>query len=237
MRLSGDLPALPSCPPFDLRGFVVSCSRLSSLTIPLEEKCYILGMRDFIAKQNSERFRKRLSLGIRVREPAAFTKLARSLLDMALVTGIVARIYRALIMSRAETASGLYIAAGLGVGAIFLLLMASAHLSRHPIVTWIWRAPVFAAAEGGIEMLTSLVLIALNREPLGTGGAEFHDWPSMLAGTIAWRVATISLFSLLLAGVVKWVRYMLLRKEHVAWSEGTVTPGIPGEHLVERRRH
>jgi hypothetical protein len=59
----------------------------------------------------------------------------------------------------------------------------------------------------------------------------------MLVGTIAWRVATISLFSLLLAGVVKWVRYMLLRKEHIAWSEGTVSAGIPGEQFVERRRH
>lgn len=193
-------------------------------------------MRDFIAKQNSERFRERLSLGIVVREPAAFTKLARSLVDMALVTGIVARIYRALVLSRAETASGFYIAATLAVGAIFLLLMASVHLSRYPIVNWIWRAPAFAAAEGAAEMLASLVLIALGREPLGTGGAEFHNWPAMVIGTVAWRVATISLFSLLLAGVVKWVRYMLLRKEHAAWSEGTVTAGIPGEQFVERRR-
>jgi hypothetical protein len=194
-------------------------------------------MRDFIAKQNSERFRKRLSLGIAVREPAAFSKLARSLIDMALVTGIVARIYRALVLSRAETASGLYVAAILSIGAIFLLLMTSVHLSRYPLISWVWRAPAFAAAEGAAEMLVSLVLIALNREPLGTGGAEFHNWPSMLVGTIAWRVATISLFSLLLAGVVKWVRYMLLRKEHVAWSEGTVSAGIPGEQFVERRRH
>jgi hypothetical protein len=48
-------------------------------------------------------------------------------------------------------------------------------------------------------------------------------------------VVTISLFALLLAGVVKWVRYMILRKEHAAWSEGTVRAGIPGEGLIERR--
>ena len=41
-------------------------------------------MRDFIARQNSERLRQRLSGGWRVREPAAFTRLARSLVDMAL---------------------------------------------------------------------------------------------------------------------------------------------------------
>jgi hypothetical protein len=193
-------------------------------------------MRDFIAKQNSERFRQRLSKGIRVREPAAFARLARSLLDMAVVTGIVARVYRALVMSRAESASGMYAAATLAGGAIFLLLMTSVHLSRTPVREWLWRAPLFAAVEGATEMLASLLLIALDREPLGTGGARFSDWPSLATTTIGWRIITISLFALLLAIVVKWVRYMLLRKEHAAWSEGTVTAGIPGEDFVERRR-
>lgn len=190
-------------------------------------------MRDFIARQNSERLRQRLSKGIRVREPAAFTKLARSLVDMALVTGIVARLYRALVLSRVHDTT---YAIALALGAIFLLLMASIHLSRHPLREWLWRAPAFAAAEGAAEMLTSLMLIGLSREPLGTGGAHFHDWPGMATGTLALRLITISLYALVLAGVVKWVRYMLLRKEHIAWSDGTVRVGIPGESFVERRR-
>ena len=190
-------------------------------------------MRDFIARQNSERLRQRLSKGIRVREPAAFTKLARSLVDMALVTGIVARLYRALVLSRAHDTT---YAIALAFGAIFLLLMASIHLSRHPLREWLWRAPAFALAEGAAEMLTSLMLIGLSREPLGTGGAHFHDWPGMATGTFALRLITISLYALVLAGVVKWVRYMLLRKEHIAWSDGTVRVGIPGESFVERRR-
>lgn len=184
-------------------------------------------MRDFIAKQNSERLRQRLSRGISVREPPAFAKLARSLIDMALVTGIVARIYRALILSRAPDSSGTYIAVTFTIGAIVVLLMATLHISRFPLRDWLWRAPAFAALEGATEMVVSAVLIALNREPLGTGAAQFSDWPAMMARTIGWRVITISVFALILAGIVKWVRSMLYRREHVAWS---------GQPVVERRR-
>ncbi len=193
-------------------------------------------MGDFIARQNSERLRQRLSGGWKVREPAAFTRLARSLLDMALVTAIVARLYRAMVLSRSESAGGFYVALTLAIGALFLLGMATIHISRFPLREWLWRAPSFAALEGVFEMLVSLLLIAMHREALGTGAAHFHDWPGMALQTIAWRVVTISLFSLLLAGVVKWVRYMLLRKEHAAWSDGTVKAGIPGEEYLERRR-
>jgi hypothetical protein len=193
-------------------------------------------MRDFIARQNSETLRKRLSGGFKVREPQAFSKLARSLIDMALVTGVVARLYRAMVLSRSINASGLFIASTLTVGAVFLLAMVTIHLSRFPLRDWLWRAPAFAALEGVAEMLVSAVLIWLHRESVGTGAAGFHDWPGMATNTIIWRLAVISLFSLLLAGIVKWVRYMLLRKEHAAWSEGTVKAGIPGEEFIERRR-
>ena len=188
-------------------------------------------MRDFIASQNSERLRQRLSRGVQVREPAAFTKLARSLIDMALVTGIVARLYRAMILSRAESPTGTYVIVTFSIGAIFVLLMTALHVGRFPVREWLWRAPGFAIAEGLFEMLTSAVLIALSREPLGTGAAHFHDWPMMLVRTVGWRLITISLFALLLAGIVKWVRYMLLKREHAAWNHGAQDEGF-----VERRR-
>ena len=193
-------------------------------------------MRDFIARQNSERLRQRLSRSVKIREPAAFAKLAHSLVDMALVTGIVARIYRALVLSRGESPTATSVALTLTVGTLFLLVMTTIHLSRFSLRGWLWRAPAFAAAEGAAEMLASLVLIALSREPLGTGAAHFSDWPMMVIRTMGWRMVMISTFALLLAGTVKWVRYMLLRREHSAWSEGTVRVGIPGEHFVERRR-
>lgn len=193
-------------------------------------------MRDFIARQNSERLRQRLSRTLKVREPPAFAKLAHSLFDMAMVTGIVARLYRAMVLSRASSASGTYVAVTLTIGAVFLLLMATIHLSRFPLRDWLWRAPAFAFAESVVEVLASLILIALGREPLGTGAANFNDWPGMVLRTIGWRLATISLFALVLASIVKWVRYMILRREHSAWNEGTVRAGIPGEQIVERRR-
>jgi hypothetical protein len=155
---------------------------------------------------------------------------------MALVTGIISRLYRAVVLSRPESPSGGYVAVTFTIGAVFILAMASIHLGRFPLRDWLWRAPVFAAAEGAAEMLASAVLIALAREPLGTGAAHFHDWPMMFARTIGWRIIVISLFALLLAAVVKWVRYLLLRREHSAWSEGTVRSGLPGEDFVERRR-
>src|SRR5687768_1602456 len=108
-------------------------------------------MRDFIASQNSERLRQRLSRGLTMREPPAFTRLARSLFDMALVTGIVARIYRALVLSRAESPTGTYVVVTLSIGAIFILLMASLHLGRFALRDWLWRAPAFAALEGAAE--------------------------------------------------------------------------------------
>lgn len=193
-------------------------------------------MRDFIARQNSERLRQRLSGGWRVREPAAFTRLARSLVDMALVTAVMARLYRAMVLSRSTSASGFFIAVTLTCGALFLLGMATIHLSRFPLRDWLWRTPAFAALEGVFEMLVSLLLISMHRESLGTGAAHFRDWPGMALNTIGGRMITICLFSLLLAGIVKWVRYMILRKEHSAWSEGTVKAGIPGEEFIERRR-
>lgn len=190
-------------------------------------------MRDFIASQNSERLRQRLTDHIKVREPQAFAKLARSVLEMGVVTGIVARLYRMLVLGRATTATGTALA--LTFGAVFLLLMTALHLSRFPIRDWLWRAPAFAAIEGAAEMVVSLLLIAIGREALGTGAATFGEWPGMAISTVIWRVVTISLFALLLAGMVKWVRYMILKKEHSAWSDGTVRAGIPGEDLIERR--
>lgn len=192
-------------------------------------------MGDFIARDNSERLRRRLASGLKVREPAAFVRLAQSVLDMALITGVVVRLYRAIILTRAAGGGGIYLAVTFTLGAIFLLSMTTGHLSRFPLKQWVWRAPAFAALVGVFEMLTSLALIAARREPLGTGAATFRDWPAMAVYAIGWRILMISLFALLLAGIVKWVRFLLLRRGHVAWSAGTVKAGIPGEGFIERR--
>ena len=193
-------------------------------------------MTDFIARQNSERLRQRLASGIRLREPAAFTRLAASIVEIALVTGVIVRLYRAVVLTHSSGNSGLSLAVSFLVGAGFVLLMATIHLSRFPLRTWSWRAPAFAAIESAVEGIVSLGLIAAHREPLGTGAATFRDWP-VIAGTIMLRhVIVISVFALLLALTVRLVRYQLLKREHRAWSAGTVKAGIPGEGLLNRRR-
>lgn len=192
-------------------------------------------MTDFIARQNSERLRQRLASGIRLREPAAFSRLAASIVEIAVVTGVVARLYRAVVLTHAGD-SALSLAVSFLVGAGFVLLMATLHLSRFPLRTWSWRAPAFAAIESAVEAIVSLCLIAAHREPLGTGAATFRDWP-VIAGTIMLRhVIVICVFALLLAVTVRLVRYQLLKREHRAWSSGTVRAGLPGEALLNRRR-
>lgn len=191
-------------------------------------------MADFIARQNSERLRQRLSAGLATREPPAFSKLARSIVEMALVTGVVVRLYRALVLTHAG--SGLYLGTMFLLASAFVMFMAAVYLSRFPVRQWMWRAPAFGALESAFESLASLGLIALNREPLGTGAATFADWPG-IAGTIFVRhVIVIAVFALLLGITVKLVRYQLLKREHAAWSAGTVRAGIPGEAILDRRR-
>jgi hypothetical protein len=179
-------------------------------------------MGDFIARQNAERLRQRLSSELKFREPPAFSKLARSTVEMALVTGVLARLYRAVILTHGDPDSGVYIAATFFIGASFVLMMATVHLSRFSLREWMWRAPMFAALEGAFEMVTSAGLIALHREPLGTSAATFSDWPRMTAGVFGWRLVVICVFAAVLALIVKLVRYAILRREHAAWSEGTV---------------
>lgn len=193
-------------------------------------------MPDFIARQNSERLRQRLSAGLTLREPPAFSKLARSTLEMALVTGVVVRLYRAVVLGNAGDASGLTLAALFLIGAAFVLLMVAIHLSRFPLRQWTWRAPVFAALEAGFESLVSLALILAHREPFGTGAATIGDWPSLAGYILLRRVIVISAYSLLLALTVKLVRYQLLKREHAAWTSGAIRAGIPGEGIIERRQ-
>jgi hypothetical protein len=155
---------------------------------------------------------------------------------MALVTGVVVRLYRALALTNAGDSSPLRVALLFLLGASFVLLMAAIHLSRFPLRQWTWRAPAFAALESGFESLVSLGLILAHREPLGTGAATIGDWPSIAGNVLLRHVIVISAFSLLLALTVKLVRYQLLKHEHAAWSAGTVRAGIPGEAILEKRQ-
>ena len=150
-------------------------------------------------------FFPRHSVEWRLEEPAAFRRLSISLIEMALLTGIVLRLLRALTFTHGR-ASWLFYGAAFLVGLLVLLGMTTAHLANWTLKSWLWRAPLFALVEVVGEMATSLVLIALRREPEGAVRAEFHDWPSMALRAFLQSELSICLWAALLAGVILFVR-------------------------------
>ncbi len=143
-----------------------------------------------------------------IQEPRAFRRLSVSLVEMSLVTGILLHVYRAYVLT--HRANGwLFFGGSLAFGLLFLLFMTTAHLANFPIQKWAWRAPTFALLECASEMVTSLLLIWIGREPLGSARAEWHDWAGMAMGTLATRGLLILLWSLLLAGIVQIVRRVM----------------------------
>jgi len=150
-------------------------------------------------------FFPRHSVEWRLEEPAAFRRLSISLVEMALLTGIVLRLLRALTFTHGR-ASWLFYGAAFLVGLLVLLGMTTAHLANWTLRSWLWRAPLFALVEVAGEMATSLLLIALRREPEGAVRAEFHDWPSMALRAFLQSELSICLWAALLAGVIMFVR-------------------------------
>jgi hypothetical protein len=165
-------------------------------------------------------------------EPAAFTRIARSSVELALITGVVIRLFRAVVLTQGE-ATTTFLGAALVLGTLFLLGMATLHLGRFPIREWPWRAPLFAVFETTGEMLVSLVLIALHREPWGTARAEFMDWQAMATGVVFWRVLGVSVWALLLGVTVSFIRGRVL-KDTGREVEPTTLPD--GQPFIERRK-
>lgn len=143
-----------------------------------------------------------------IQEPRAFRRLSLSLVEVALVTGVLLRVYRSYVLTHGAT-GWLLFGGTLAFGVLFLLAMTTAHLANFPIQRWAWRAPAFAILECIGEMATSLLLIWLGREPYGSVRAEFHDWPSMAIGALATRGIIIVVWTLLLAAIVQIVRRVM----------------------------
>ena len=141
----------------------------------------------------------------RMEEPPAFRRLSLSLVELALLTGVLLRIIRALAFTHGRV-SWLYYGLVFVAGTLILLGMTTAHLANFPVRGWSWRAPAFALIEVAGEMATSLVLIALRREPEGTARADFHDWPSMSLRALLQSELLICCWALLLAAVIFFVR-------------------------------
>ena len=165
-------------------------------------------------------------------EPAAFTRIARSPVELAVITGVVIRLFRAVVLTHG-TATTSYLVASLVLGTLFLLGMATLHLGRFPVREWPWRAPLFAVFETAGEMLVSLVLIRLHREPWGTARAEFVDWQAMATGVVFWRVLGVTVWALLLGATVSFIRGRVLKETGREVEPKTLPDGQP---FIERRQ-
>ena len=150
----------------------------------------------------------------RLEEPAAFRRLSLSLVEMAVLTGVTLRLYRAIVLSLTAQPGWLGVGVGVAVGAAFLVGMATLHLGNFPVHRWLWRAPVFGLVAAAAELATSFLLTLLGREPLGTARAGTADWAGIVPFVLVTRVLAVVAFALVLALVVQAVRVWLLRHEH-----------------------
>jgi hypothetical protein len=165
-------------------------------------------------------------------EPAAFARIARSPVELALITGVVIRLFRAVVLTHGDATTA-YLGAALVLGSLFLLGMATLHLGRFPVREWPWRAPLFAVFETAGEMIVSFVLIALHREPWGTARAEFVDWQAMATGVVFWRVLGVSVWALLLGVTVSFIRGRVLKETGREVEPQTLPDGQP---FIDRRK-
>jgi hypothetical protein len=150
-------------------------------------------------------FFPRHTVELRIEEPKAFRRLSYSLVEMAIVTGVIWRIYRVLVLTHG-TNNWLYAAAVITVASVFLIGMLTAHLANYPLHQYLWRAPAFTAIEVVAEMATSALLIALGREANGSVRAHWDDWLGMTLNALLLRGLIFIGWGLILAGVVKLVQ-------------------------------
>jgi hypothetical protein len=172
----------------------------------------------------------------KLEEPAAFRRLTLSLVEMAILTGLVVRLLRAIILTGVGP-NWWWVGGTWALLAVILCLSAAAHLSNYPVRQWFWRVPAFVGVEVLTEMLVSLALMALGREAIGTSRAHYHDWPQLAMSTLKWRLTIVIGFAFVLAAVVQTVRYFLLRHEHRAGTIAAVheeAERIEAEHAHGR---
>jgi hypothetical protein len=145
---------------------------------------------------------------IRSDEPSAFRALTLSVAEMGLITGVVIRLFRSLVLTHGSN-SWLYLGGMFALGAAFLFAMTTMHLANFPLRRWLWRAPALGMLAAAGEMATSLLLIVVGREPNGTVRAELADWPGMAGSVVLYRVTAVCAWALILAAAVTIARNAL----------------------------
>lgn len=154
----------------------------------------------------------RHTVEIRLEEPKAFRKFSLSLAEMAIVTGVLVRVYRMLVLTHGSN-NWLYFGATFTIGLVFLLGMLTAHLANFPLHQYLWRAPTFAFVEVVAEMATSALLIAVGHEPNGAVRAHWDDWASLGLNALLVRGVAIVAWTAILAGVVQLVRRTIVEED------------------------
>lgn len=181
-------------------------------------------------------FFPRTSIAWRADQPHAFRRLSLSLPQMALVTGVVMRLWRSYVLTHGSPDSWAWVGGTFLAGAAFLFLMCAIHLANFTLRNWIWRAPLFAVLESGTEIVMSLALTTVNLEPLGAERAEFGDWIPTGIRILFWRLGGIVIFTAVLAIVVSVLRRLILAAEdrghtvaavHRATAEHATSPDTP----------
>jgi hypothetical protein len=139
-------------------------------------------------------------------EASAVRKFSRSLVAMAVVTGVVWRLCRALFLGTGPTTAPLFFGSVIALGVLVFFGMATLHVGNFPLKRWLWRVPVFALVESLAEIATSALLIAVGREPYGSAMAEWNDLPSIAATVLSTHIVVLSLYGGILALVVQGIR-------------------------------
>ena len=107
-------------------------------------------------------------------EPTVLRRFSLSLVEMAVLTGVLLRLYRALVQTSGSTSSWLWAGGTFAIGLLFLCAAVTMHLANYPVHRWVWRAPLFAVVEVAAESVTALVLM------IGLGVVT-RLWPAMTA--------------------------------------------------------
>ena len=166
-------------------------------------------------------FFPRHTVELRISEPRAFRRFSYTLAEMAIVTGVIVRVYRLLSLTHGSN-NWIYIGGTFAIGLIFLLGMITAHLANYPLHQYVWRAPTFAFVEVVAEMGVSALLIAVGREPNGSVRAHWDDWVGMGLDTLVKRGIAIILWAVILGCAVNLVRRTIVSQDE-SDEAGSVT--------------
>ena len=158
-------------------------------------------------------FFPRKTVAWKLEEPPPLRRLSLSLPYMALLTGVLLRLWRSYVLTHGAPDSWAWVGGTFLIGMVFLYLMVTVHLGNYTLRHWMWRAPVFALLEAGTEIIMSLALTTLGLEPLGADRAALADWLPTSIRTLILRLVGILLFVMVLAVVVSIIRRILLVAE------------------------